>query len=246
MLGDGGFYEMSVPYPESGRYRIRRYDRYLRLLWKTSGEAGDTVRFFRSSSGELAGYREAVESGSCCVEVYGSEAMLAFGHTHSFADVGEVKASCLSGGVRGYRYCTDCGCRYTEDGKTLITGVLSLRTPKAGHTEQVIPAVAPSCGEAGATGGVKCGVCGEIITAPQTVPATGAHEYGEWTVARAATDDADGEEIRSCAVCGHTETRVVYAAGHILLLAGAVTAVIVVLIAAACLLKKKRRFRRYH
>ena len=238
MLGDGGFYELSVPYPESGRYRVRRYDRYLKLLWKSSGESGDTVRLFRSPSGEIAAYREAADTGRFCIEVYGSEAPLVFGHTHSFEDVGEAKATCLSEGVCGYRHCTECGCRYTEDGKTLIVSVLSMYTPKAEHIGQVIPAVAPTCGEAGTTEGVKCGMCGEILAGPQKVSATGAHEYGEWTVVKEATDEVDGEEIRSCAVCGHTETRVIYASEHVLFAAGTVTAVIVALIVVACFIKK--------
>jgi len=45
-----------------------------------------------------------------------------------------------------------------------------------GHTEEAIPAVAPSCTEDGSTAGVKCSVCDEILTAPETAPATG-HNY---------------------------------------------------------------------
>ena len=44
------------------------------------------------------------------------------------------------------------------------------------HTEEKIPAVAPTCTATGLTAGVKCLVCGEILTAQEEVPATGHTE----------------------------------------------------------------------
>ena len=40
-----------------------------------------------------------------------------------------------------------------------------------GHTEEEIEAVAPTCTEAGATVGTKCSVCGEVLVAPEEIPA---------------------------------------------------------------------------
>lgn len=36
-----------------------------------------------------------------------------------------------------------------------------------------------------------------------------SHKYGEWTVKKAATSDAEGEKYRSCIYCGNTETAVI-------------------------------------
>ncbi|MBQ7870705.1 MAG: Ig-like domain-containing protein, partial [Oscillospiraceae bacterium] len=63
-----------------------------------------------------------------------------------------------------------------------------------------------TCTEDGYTGDVYCTDCGALITEGEVIPATG-HSYGDWTVTKAATCFAEGEEIRVCA-CGETETRV--------------------------------------
>ena len=57
-----------------------------------------------------------------------------------------------------------------------------------GHTEELIPGKAPTCTETGLTEGKKCSVCGEIITAQQTIPASG-HDF----------------EDGNCTVCGEAD-----------------------------------------
>ena len=39
------------------------------------------------------------------------------------------------------------------------------------------------------------------------IEATGEHTYGEWEVTKEATKKEEGEETRTCSLCGHTETR---------------------------------------
>ncbi len=87
-----------------------------------------------------------------------------------------------------------------------------------GHTEEVIPAVAPTCTETGLTEGKKCSVCGEILTAQKEVPALG-HKVvnGEVVIAATCTEDAQGYGV--CEVCGEeiTDTLIVFpgtALGH--------------------------------
>ena len=64
-----------------------------------------------------------------------------------------------------------------------------------------------TCTEDGYTGDTYCTDCGELIAKGEVIPATG-HSYGEWTVTKAATCFAEGEEVRTCA-CGEVETRVI-------------------------------------
>ena len=61
----------------------------------------------------------------------------------------------------------------------------------------------PFCGNSGMIT-YTCS-CGDSYT--EEIPATGEHTYGEWTVTKSATTEAEGEETRECAVCGNKETR---------------------------------------
>ena len=49
--------------------------------------------------------------------------------------------------------------------------------------------------------------CGESYT--ETIPATGLHTFGEWTVTKPATVTEEGEEFRTCSVCGEKETQAI-------------------------------------
>ncbi len=84
---------------------------------------------------------------------------------------------------------------------------------KANHTEEEIPAVAPTCTEDGLTAGIKCSVCGEVIKAQETDPKTG-HDMGEFVVTTPATCTAKGEERSDCSRCDYFETREVAKAAH--------------------------------
>ena len=70
-----------------------------------------------------------------------------------------------------------------------------------GHTEEVIPAVEPTCTKDGSTEGVKCSACGEVLVEPEVVPATG-HSYTDKVVKPTYT--AGGYTTHTCDVCGHT------------------------------------------
>ena len=70
---------------------------------------------------------------------------------------------------------------------------------------------AATCGEAGEKKlTVTCTVCGNVISeTTEIIPATGAHTFGDWIVKVPATVDAEGEETRTCSVCGATESRAI-------------------------------------
>ncbi len=62
------------------------------------------------------------------------------------------------------------------------------------HTEEIIPAVAPTCTEDGLTEGTKCATCGEILVAQEVIPATG-HTSTAWI-------HDDENHWHECSVCG--------------------------------------------
>ena len=83
-----------------------------------------------------------------------------------------------------------------------------------GHTPVTDAAVAPTCGKDGLTEGSHCDVCGKVLVAQETVPATGNHAWGEWVTDREATEDADGAKHRDCSVCGAKEEGIIPSLAH--------------------------------
>ena len=82
---------------------------------------------------------------------------------HKYKSTGYKAATCQSAGGEGFE-CTVCHDTYVEP----FTG--DAAEPATGHTEEEIPAVAPTCTTTGLTAGVKCAVCGEILVAQEKVP----------------------------------------------------------------------------
>ena len=91
-------------------------------------------------------------------------------------------------------YCTRCE---AEMSRTPVT------VTAPGHTPVTDAAVAPGCVKTGLTEGSHCSVCGEIITAQETVAATG-HSFGEWT--HGVDDDFENIHTRACSACDEKET----------------------------------------
>ena len=71
---------------------------------------------------------------------------------------------------------------------------------------EIRDAVEATCTTAGYTGDTWCLDCGQLVKKGEVIEAKG-HSYGQWTVTKAATCTEKGEEIRTCEVCGETETR---------------------------------------
>lgn len=65
--------------------------------------------------------------------------------------------------------------------------------------------VEPTCTDNGYT--IYSCSCGESYTGDY-VASTG-HSYGEWIVVKEATTNSEGEETRTCSLCGETETRTI-------------------------------------
>ena len=79
--------------------------------------------------------------------------------------------------------------------------------PEHDHIPQVsVPGIAATCTKDGKTAEEICSVCGERLSAQETIPALG-HKWGKWTTTKAATTTAEGKETRTCSRCGAKETK---------------------------------------
>lgn len=70
------------------------------------------------------------------------------------------------------------------------------------HHSVSIPAVEPTCEEAGSTSGAFCPICGEYFSEPTVIPATG-HEYVPAEEVP-ASPGKNGEQLYKCISCGKT------------------------------------------
>jgi len=93
---------------------------------------------------------------SLCGDTYNEEIPIT-GHSHN-ATITEPTCT-----EQGYTtYTCECGNTYVDDYIDAL-----------GHTEETLPAVAPTCNEIGLAEGTQCSVCGEILTEQETISATG-------------------------------------------------------------------------
>ena len=120
-------------------------------------------------------------------------------HTYG-AGIVTKPATCVEDGVITYA-CTVCGgAQYTE------------RIPLLGHEIVDIPAVDPTCTEAGHTAGSKCARCDKDIVAPVERAALG-HAWGVWDDERGSCDEI-GYRERICSRCNEVEIEEVSAGTH--------------------------------
>lgn len=73
---------------------------------------------------------------------------------------------------------------------------------KLAHTEEEIPAVAGGCLTDGSTAGKKCSVCGEILVAPEKIPAIGHHDYVKVDAVEPTCTEVGYTAGTKCSVCG--------------------------------------------
>ena len=77
--------------------------------------------------------------------------------------------------------------------------------------------------ESGRVKGIKAGKAtvtvrttdGSNLKRSRTITVNHIHAWGDWEVVTAATEEAEGEESRTCAKCGETETRVIPELDHV-------------------------------
>ncbi len=163
--------------------------------WTTEGEDQNAVLYHPATCTE-AGYE-----GRYCTNCYIRENRTIPATGHSW-DSGTVTAAptCTAEGTKTFT-CTSCGATRTES------------VPATGHSPVTTPDRAATCTEDGLTDGSACSVCGTVLTASQTIPATG-HRWGEWVVDVPSTCQKAGLEYMTCQNCGEQQWRYAELAEH--------------------------------
>lgn len=122
------------------------------------------------------GTKAGTKCSACGAVISGCEVKDALDHAFN-VEVETVAPTCTAEGYTVYK-CERCDATEKRD-----------FIPSSGHTPVAVSGKAPTCTETGLTDGVKCSVCGAVITAQETIPATGH-------------TDADGDN--ACDVCSAT------------------------------------------
>ncbi|MBO5111669.1 MAG: Ig-like domain-containing protein [Clostridia bacterium] len=215
-LDDGGFCVIELTFSgnhANSHYHVRRYDQCLNLVWETDVIA-EFVYYFHSLSGEVMAYRSMWEpKRECYIDYYGQEDAYKNEHVHSLVS-GAVASTCLSEGYDNHWRCTECGCWFSYEDKSLLLDAEALILPISGHTEVTIPPVAPTCATLGATEGSKCSICDKIFIAPQDIPKNDDHVYTDWIMTEAPTCGSVGTETSTCNLCGKESSREIPATGE--------------------------------
>lgn len=126
-------------------------------------------------------------------------------HIHTEEIIQGVNPTCINTGLTEGIKCTTCG-------KILVEQEV---IPALGHDYVDIPgtSIEATCTEPGKTAKMKCSRCGDVKDGEVT-PALG-HDWGEWTLTKAATCTEAGQESRTCSRdAEHMESREIPALGH--------------------------------
>ena len=145
------------------------------------------------------GATESKKCSRCGTITVKSEEIPMLEHTYGEWVV-KTSSTCKTVGVKEAT-CTVCSTKKTET------------IDKVPHTEEEIPAVAPTCTKAGTTAGKKCTVCQDITVAVTEVAATG-HSYVADADAVPATCETAGRDKATCSACGDKKDVAVDALGH--------------------------------
>lgn len=138
---------------------------------------------------------EGKKAGTYCERcdkvLSGGEVIEALGHSYSENWTIDREETCTQTGEKSHHCSNGCGDRID------ITVI-----PAAGHKEEALLAVEPTCTETGLEEGVKCSVCDEILVEQTVVPALG-HSLAEesWVTEIPATCTSIGQRSNVCSVC---------------------------------------------
>jgi hypothetical protein len=121
-----------------------------------------------------------------------TRSIAALGHSWDGGKV-TTPATCAAEGTKTFT-CTRCRATKTE------------KVAKTAHTPATVAGKAATCTESGLTEGTKCSVCGEVLKAQETIPATG-HDWKTETIKPDGL--TDGKTVKTCRSCGKSETTVI-------------------------------------
>ena len=130
-----------------------------------------------------------------------TQSLAARGHSYAAEWTTDKAATCTAKGEKSH-HCIRC------DKRKDVTSL-----PLADHVAVAEPAAAPTCENAGTTGGTRCAVCGKTLSSGTTTPARG-HSFQQSKILTAATCTEKGSAEMRCTVCGKTETKAIPALGH--------------------------------
>ena len=102
-----------------------------------------------------------------------------------------------------------CDIRGEEHSKCTLCGEIGIRYINAiGHTEEIIPAVAPTCKTFGKTEGKKCSVCDALLKSQQQLPKSDDHDFSKVaSVSQKPTLTQAGRATFECVNCGKTNSQ---------------------------------------
>jgi hypothetical protein len=89
----------------------------------------------------------------------------------------------------------------TDSGDNTGSGNTPTPTPCEHKDTMIVGEKAATCDSDGYTGDTECRDCREIIATGKKTHATG-HDYGEEVVTKEATEDEEGEAVKTCSKCG--------------------------------------------
>ena len=160
-----------------------------------------------------------------CTDTYVADYVSALGHTEVIDNV--VAPTCTESGLTAGVKCSVCEVILEEQDVVPALGhtpgveadctnaqnctVCGAELAAAlGHTEVMLPAVAPTCTESGLGDYSYCSECGEVFTEREIIPATG-HDYALERVS--PTCDINGYTKYTCH-CGNNYSYTIPAYGH--------------------------------
>ena len=146
-------------------------------------------------------------------------------HVHDLIKTDAKDATCTKAGNIEYWTCIECEKLFSdEEGTTEITAADTV-VPAKGHSLEKTEAKEATCTESGNTEYWTCSECKKLfgddqgtteISAEDTVVAAKGHNWGEWTVVKAATEEEEGLERRTCGNDeSHTEERIIPKLNHV-------------------------------
>ena len=143
-------------------------------------------------------------------------------HVHSLVKTEAAAASCTEPGNIAFWTCSGCGRLFADSAGTQeITQTAAVINPLghkaadawigAGITKQ------PTCTERGFESmELRCARCGEVLSVRDRALDSLGHDWGAWTVTKAASEDEEGSEQRVCARdASHIETRAIPRLQHV-------------------------------